>query len=234
MFDRDFRILVFDLVERLEIAFRTQLIYHPSLTGGAFWYQEAKYFNDPEALANHLRKLDEEVDRATETFKDHFFNKYITHTRMPAWMTFEVISFGLLSKIYRNLANSDAKKAIANHFGLSSPYVCESWLQSLAYVRNACAHHSRLWNRILTVKPQTLKTRPSTGVWLESAPKNDKIYYFLSCALFMSRSINPRTRFVSHLKSLIGRYPHLPLSSMGFTEGWEKEAFWQERRSYSN
>ena len=227
LFDREFRILVFDLIEKLEVAFRTQLIYHPALAGGAFWYEDARNFIDPESLADHLRKLDEEVERATETFKDHFYNKYVLHKRMPAWMAFEVVSFGLLSKIYRNLLNSAAKKAISRHFGLTSPYVLESWTQSLAYVRNTCAHHSRLWNRILTLKPQTLKTKPDTGLWIENTPPNNKMYYFLCCTLFMLRSINPRTRFVKHLKSLLARYPHIPLQNMGFPIEWEKEAFWQ-------
>jgi abortive infection bacteriophage resistance protein len=55
LFDRAFRILVFDLIKKLEIAFRTQLIYQPSLVGGAFWYQETKYFSDPQKLVEHLR-----------------------------------------------------------------------------------------------------------------------------------------------------------------------------------
>lgn len=36
LFDRDLRLLIFDAIETVEIAFRTQLIYQPSLAGGAF------------------------------------------------------------------------------------------------------------------------------------------------------------------------------------------------------
>jgi hypothetical protein len=41
-------------------------------------------------------------------------------------MTFEVISMGLLSRIYRDLKLSDAKKEIARHFKLPKAEVLES------------------------------------------------------------------------------------------------------------
>ncbi|HEY0048118.1 MAG TPA: Abi family protein, partial [Pyrinomonadaceae bacterium] len=189
LFDREFRILVFDAIERLEIAFRTQIIYHPSLVGGAFWFEDGTYFDDPYRQADHLQKIDDEVYRATEVFKDHFFSKYDEHARMPAWMTFEVVSLGLLSKIYRNLKMSSAKKDISKHFGLPQPYILESWMQSITYVRNVCAHHSRLWNRVLTLRPQRLK-KPN-NLWISDSPPNDKMYYFLCCILYLLRSINP-------------------------------------------
>ncbi|MGE4307572.1 MULTISPECIES: Abi family protein [Bacteroides] len=28
-----------------------------------------------------------------------------------------------------------------------------SWLHSIVYIRNICAHHSRLWNKVLGVRP---------------------------------------------------------------------------------
>jgi abortive infection bacteriophage resistance protein len=143
-------------------------------------------------------------------------------------MAFEVASFGTLSKIYSNLANSDAKKSIARHFGLASPDLLKSWVHSMVYVRNVCAHHSRLWNRRLTLRPELLRKKPKIGTWPDSQLTNDKIYYFLCCSLFMLRSINPNTRFVTHLKILINRHPNVPLQSMGFPEHWTEETFWQE------
>ena len=104
-------------------------------------------------------------------------------------MTFEVFSMGLLSKIFRNLENSTAKKGIAKHFNLPNPYILESWMHSMTYVRNLCAHHSRLWNRTLTLKPQLLK-KPKNP-WLSSNNINpNKLFAFLSCSLYLLRVIN--------------------------------------------
>lgn len=224
LFDREFRLLIFDVIERLEIAFRTQMSYQLSLDGGPYWYEDRNYFRDADHWRKHLENIDTEIDRAREVFKDHFFEKYDEHTRMPIWMTSEVLSLGLLSKIYRNLKMSGGKKRIARHFGLSNPYVLESWMQSITYVRNTCAHHSRLWNRILTNRPSYLES--PTNLWISCNPANDKVYFFICCVLYMLRSINPNTQFVKHLNDLFGRYREIKLESMGFPTGWSNDKFW--------
>lgn len=224
LFDREFRLLIFDVIERLEIAFRTQMSYHHSLTGGPYWFEDRLHFRDADRWRQQLENIDTEVDRAKEVFKDHFFAKYDEHERMPIWMTSEVLSLGLLSKLYRNLAMTAEKKKIARQFGIAHPPVLESWMQSMTYVRNICAHHSRLWNRILTVRPTYLE-RP-TNLWISDRPTNDKSYYLTCCFLYMLRAINPNTRFVIHFKKLLERYPNLNLGSMGFPVNWKEQTFW--------
>ena len=140
-------------------------------------------------------------------------------------MTSEVLSLGLLSKLYRNLKMSDGKKRVAGHFGLSNPYVLESWMQSITYVRNICAHHSRLWNRVLTNRPSYLES--PTNRWITLSPNNQKVYYFTCCVLYMLRSINPDSRFVKHFKDLLSRYPTISIEAMGFPSDWERDAFWE-------
>ncbi len=225
LFDREFRLLILDVIEKLEIAFRTQMSYQLSLSGGPYWFEDRLHFRDADRWRQQLENIDNEVDRAKEVFKDHFFEKYDEHERMPIWMTSEVLSLGLLSKLYRNLAMSAEKKKIALQFGISHPPVLESWMQSMTYIRNICAHHSRLWNRILTVRPTYLE-RP-TNLWITNRPTNDKSFYLASCFLYMLRAINPNTRFVIHFRSPLKRYPNLKLSSMGFPEDWEEQQFWK-------
>jgi abortive infection bacteriophage resistance protein len=226
LFDREYRLLIFDAIERVEIAFRTQMSYQLAHDGGGpFWYEDRNHFRDANRWREQLENIDTEVNRAKEVFKDHFFQKYDENERMPIWMTSEVLSFGLLSKIYRNLKMSDGKKRIARQFGIGNPMVLESWMQSITYVRNICAHHSRLWNRILTVRPVYLE-RP-TNLWITNEPDNQKAYYFTCCVLYLLRSINPKTRFASHLRTLLGRYPKTKLESMGFPDTWERDEFWK-------
>lgn len=224
LFDREFRLLIFDAIERIEIAFRTQMSYQLAHAGGAFWFEDRNHFRDANRWREQLENLDVEVNRAKEVFKDHFFKKYDENERMPIWMTSEVLSLGLLSKIYRNLKMSDGKKRIARQFGIGNPVVLESWMQSITYVRNICAHHSRLWNRILTVRPAYLE-RP-TNLWIAHEPDNEKAYYFTCCIFYMIRSINPNTRFAEHLRTLFDRYPDINLGSMGFPDQWNRDPFW--------
>lgn len=224
-FDRELRVFLFDYVERLEINFRTQLIYHLSLNHGAFWFENSQLFRDSVRHTSHLFNIDKEVYRARETFKDHFEAKYTASRRMPAWMAFEVASFGSLSKLYENLTASQAKREVANYFGLQiNPLI--SWIQSLNYIRNMCAHHSRTWNRTLTVKPAYLQTSP-TNLWISQTAPNDKIYYLICCILYLLRAANRNTRFITHFKNLLSRYPTLPLTEMGFPANWDSDPFWK-------
>jgi abortive infection bacteriophage resistance protein len=224
LFDREYRLLMFDIIEKLEIAFRTQMSYHHSLVSGPYWFEDRSNFRSADYWRQHLESIDLEVGRAKEVFKDHYFSKYDEHERMPVWMTTEVLSLGLLSKIYRNISLSTEKKKIALHFGISHPPVLESWIQSMTYIRNVCAHHSRLWNRILTVRPNYLE-RP-VNTWISDRPANNKSYYLTCCFLYMLRSINPNTRFVENFKKLLDRHKDINLAAMGFPQDWESQAFW--------
>ncbi len=83
-------------------------------------------------------------------------------------MATELISFGVLPKMYEHLRTSLRKK-IAREFNQPQP-VFVSWLHALTAVRNVCTHHSRSWNRELAVKPEL------PVAWKASGIGNDRFY----------------------------------------------------------
>lgn len=50
VFDRKLRLLVFDAIERLEVAIRTQIIYQLSHKYGSHWQDNAHIFNPPREV----------------------------------------------------------------------------------------------------------------------------------------------------------------------------------------
>lgn len=42
-FDRQFRLVLFDAIERIEVALRTKMIYHLSMKYGGLWYLDPNY-----------------------------------------------------------------------------------------------------------------------------------------------------------------------------------------------
>lgn len=56
-FDRHFRLLVFNAIERIEISLRTKLIYHLSLSYGAEWYLKQSLFRDKKEHNKFLSKI---------------------------------------------------------------------------------------------------------------------------------------------------------------------------------
>ncbi len=73
-----------------------------------------------------------------------------------------MFSFGTLSKFYKNMISSD-KKEIAKLFGVGYTYL-ESWLESISYVRNICAHYGRIYNAKLTKTPKLYKEYSEAGI----------------------------------------------------------------------
>lgn len=61
------------------------------------------------------------------------------------------------------------KKAIAKSFGVGYTYL-ESWLESISYVRNICAHYGRLYNAKLSKTPILYRE------YIQSGIGNNRIY----------------------------------------------------------
>ncbi len=133
VFDRKLRLLIFDAIEKLEIALRTQIIYHFALSHGSHWQLKPELYRDPMRFANHLDSLQKEIDRSNETFIDHYRNKYTNPAEPPSWMSLEVSSMGLLSKIFQNLKKGPEKMAITSHFGLRDVSIIENWILVLVH-----------------------------------------------------------------------------------------------------
>ena len=109
-FDSKLRTLVFEALEKIEIALRTQIIYRWSMKYGGYWYTEPMLFRNPVFFANSLSSLVKEINRSDETFIKHY-NKTYTHPKLPpSWMSLEVSSFGLLSKLFLNLKRNAKRR----------------------------------------------------------------------------------------------------------------------------
>lgn len=98
------------------------------------------------------------------------------------------------------------------------------------YVRNICAHHSRLWNRDLNIVPEKLLFSRNL-VWISNpdTAKRSKIYYFFCMINYMLQVANPTSQFKSKLKELFEAYRNvISLDSMGFPMGWVDEKMWED------
>lgn len=226
VFDRELRLLVFDAIERIEIALRTQIIYQFAVAYGSHWFENPTLYKDPKLLRRDLSSLDKEISRSSETFIHHYQNKYTNPLRPPSWMSLEVTTMGLLSKLFENLKMCQAKKNVARHFGLGHPKVLESWMHTLSNLRNICAHHGRLWNRALTQAPimPTVTLKPFlTNITLNP----HQCYAAQSCIIYILKLISPGNSHVLRMRKHLEQCPPSFLTYMGFPDGWKEEPLWQ-------
>ncbi len=243
VFDRKLRLLVFDAIERLEVAIRTQIIYQLSHKYGSHWQDNAHIFNPPrEVTLRDGKKITIDVYREiqshikeqlhsnrAEVFIQHYHNKYDTPENPPSWMSVEIMYFNHLSKICTGLKNRADIVGIASYFALPPKTFC-SWLHTMNYVRNICAHHSRLWNRDLNIVPEKLSFSKHL-VWISNpdTSKRSRNYYFFCMINYMLQVANPRSQFKTKLKELLEEYKNvISLDSMGFPKDWEEEKMWED------
>ncbi|MFN0033716.1 MAG: Abi family protein [Saprospiraceae bacterium] len=225
--DRKLRMLIFDALEKIEIALRTQIIYQYSMAKGAYWYEDVSLFRNTTLFQSDLNHLDKELRRSQEEFIKHYAQKYTSPARPPAWMTLEVSTLGTLSKIYDNLALSAEKKAVARHFGLGHPFVLESWMKMFSHIRNICAHHSRLWNRPITIIPLFPQKPPYAWVSTNMLSEPHKVFAALCCIRYFLNHISPENDLTSKVQELERIFPESNFRSMGVPTNWEKEPLWR-------
>lgn len=225
-FDASLRELLFKAIARIEIALRTKMIHHFSLAHGAFWFAEEVLSKEGRLFQENLSSLERELHRTKEEFiKDHF-KKYDTPPFPPAWKTLEVVSFGVLSKMYYNFNDTKVKKDIARSLDLPQHKVLESWAASIAALRNSCAHHARMWNRNYPVTP-AIPTKMKNAWISNTAVADNKLYIQMCCIAYLLNNIHPGNSFTQKLKNLLSVYPNVDVAAMGFPPDWVTEALWQ-------
>lgn len=232
-FDAELRLLLFDVIEKIEISLRTKLIYYLSHEIDPWWFQNFELFADSKALVKTLTNLEEEISRTKdETIKNHNKKHNDDGRFPPAWKSLEQTSFGALSKLYGNLKNSvKSKDSIAKEFGAVNHTFLPSWLQSIAQIRNFCAHHSRLWNRNL---PSTVKLLPKPpNPWIvdeENIPKQhefSKLYIHMCLMKYLLNTIIPKNEFTQKLVVLFKKYPNVDPNALGMKPNWQNEPLWK-------
>jgi abortive infection bacteriophage resistance protein len=223
VFDRRFRVLLSDALERIEVAVKGGLAYHGSVNEGPFWMTSPEHFS-PGAHPAVLKMIRDECapshGRYKQVFLDAFYQKY-SDELPPAWMITEVLSFGGASLIFKKM-RGNIRVPVARQFRLQQD-ILESWLHALVFARNVCAHHSRLWNRIFTITPKI--PREYRSAWPETS--RNRVYITCAIVQHLLRELGGETNWNERLQALIKSRPDVPLSAMGFPDDWETHPFWR-------
>lgn len=112
-FDRQFRLVVLDGIERVEVWFRSQLAYEFSGRDGAFGLADAKGLPRLSAgqYETFMVRCESAYRRSKEPFAKHFESAYgDTHELPPYWMLVNLMDFGMVLTLFRGRAGRRAQQ----------------------------------------------------------------------------------------------------------------------------
>ena len=91
-----------------------------------------------------------------------------------------------------------------------------SWIQSIAILRNMCAHNSRIYNRTINTSPELLiADRPNP------APGHNGLYQILLVMKYLRPSDDLWNSFYADLQQLFAKYNgYFDFNCMNFPSDW--------------
>lgn len=222
-FDRQLRLHVMDALERVEVALRTAVTYRVGMTYGAFGHEDASNFHPQFRHEQWLARLRAETERSSDAFVAHYAARYQGFPSLPIWMTTELLSLGSLSSLYRGLRPAD-RRAVADPLGIHHKRL-ENWLHVLTYVRNVCAHHSRLWNRELAIRPDQMLQSEWQAPWLL---RLDRVFAILLILSYLLQRLGNGAAWRTEVTALLAPMAAQPRwrTAMGMPAHWMQHPYW--------
>ena len=222
-FDKKLRMLLLNEIEKVEIAIRRAIMNIPVLmTGDIYWLTNPVHFANQRTFQDTRITIDREYEKSTEEFIKHFKNSYC-EPYPPSWILGELLTMGNVNMVYRNLKADKIRKRISHYFGLQ-PIVLESWITSLTLLRNACCHHSRVWNKVSSIMPVSPRRIAHSWITLHTNPQ--RVYFTICIIKYFLDIISPNNDMLEKMHTLFSNYPEIDLAALGFPNGWESEPLW--------
>jgi abortive infection bacteriophage resistance protein len=243
-FDKRLRTLMLAALRSIEISVRVAVAHHlgerdifahenPAMLKRGFVNHESSWRGKSlyQAWLDKYHLLLGRDDQ--EDFVRLFIGKY--GRKIPIWVAIELWDFGLLSRFYGGMKFPD-QQAVSRLYGVEDPNLFESWLRSFNYVRNVCAHHSRLWNRHIAEQPRLTQGRPiallrhltARGVKAPAA----RPYTVIALAAFVLRAMNHAGDWRGEFAGLFEKFPASPpcatADMMGLPVEWRELPLWGE------
>jgi abortive infection bacteriophage resistance protein len=199
-FDNDLRQILVRYTNRIEINFRTKLVYEGS----------SKFKNDPKWFINTsnvhgyyvsgfmviYNKLKEE-----NKFLKRHHTKYLNHKVAPAWKTIEFLSFGSVYNLYKALKDQELKKLIAIHYGLKKFEKLQNYLGITLFIRNSCAHGAVIFDLHTPLEIEKLPFIHFNNDDRHSLDSAMKIIHFL----LLKISANRAADFIDEIDLLVSK-----------------------------
>ena len=226
-FDMELSHLIFGFLSQIEVTIRTRFLNSILQDGhNALVLMDASQFKDKKLFWRNLSSISSEIARSNDVFIKHHYDKY--EGIIPVWAAIEVISFGTLSKLIKNL-NTGTGKAFSifaeaykyptpkQKLAKPSQECLTSWIHSCSVLRNICAHNGRLYNRVIDITPEIISIDK-----ISPTPKFSGIYQAVLAMKYLRPNEKTWQIFIQKLKALFSNNQgKFELNRLSFPNDWE-------------
>lgn len=225
-FDRELSDLIFSMISRIEVAMRVRLTQALLVYKDALILQDSSIFKEKKLYWQNMSMIASEIARSNDVFMKHNFDKY--EGQIPVWAAVEVLSFGTLSKIIKNLktGTGSAYSILAADYqytskkgNLANPSqkMLASWVQGVCVLRNICAHNARIYNRTIHTAPEILDADKTTP-----APVHNGLYQIMLAMKYLRPSDEEWMVFADKIDTLFQNNSSvIRLAAMNFPADWK-------------
>jgi abortive infection bacteriophage resistance protein len=215
-FDQKLRLLLSDMLERIEKSFKAKLINEICFKeSDGNWIVNDTYFVSND-YSERVTEILERLRYSKEIYIKHFYNKYSEPDYPPAWMIVESLTFGQAVMVYRQLTTEN-KEIIASSYGINKIFV-ESWFYAFSDIRNICAHHGRLWNRELRVRPSQKHGKYKNLFYNNNG---NRLFNHVLLMNIIGNKFCSGSEWLDTLRDLIAEHT-IEVSHMGFPKDWRE------------
>ena len=218
--------LLFGMLTSIEVALRARFSEALLTYGDALILSDPSIFADKQLYWKNMGAIASEIARSNDVFIKHNFDNH--NGQIPLWAVVEILSFGTLSKLIKNMEASSgaAYSILAGYYkyktangNLVSPSqkMLSSWIHSVSVLRNMCAHSGRIYNRSINTTPELLAVDRITP-----QPRYNGLYQMMLAMKYLRPSDDLWNDFVNQFKGLKLKYDTvIELKRMNFPPDWE-------------
>lgn len=182
--------------------------------------------------AKWLTQVEKEETRSSDVFIDHFEENY--GRPLPVWVVTEILTFGTLLELLSGMKQTNRSRIALIYRIVDSQFLGDgssmaNWMNHLRYIRNICAHHSRLWNRNMTTQLGTIPNGIPELVHLNQGKARSRVYGSIAVIAYLLEKIDPKNPWRLEIVQLCEEESlknGFSLQSMGFPEHWGDLAIW--------
>lgn len=223
-FDTELSHLLFSYLSQIEIALRVRFVHAFQPMQDVLVLNDPSIFKDKEWYWKNQSTIAGEIARSDDVFILHNYKQY--DGAIPLWATVEILSFGMLSKLIKNLktGSDSAFSRVAQFYKYTnqrgnwitpSQDILTSWIRATSVLRNICAHNSRIYNRSINTYPQLIEADRI------EQPKFNGLYQILLAMKYLRPTDSSWTDFAASLHILLQKYEGVyELQRMNFPIDW--------------